>query len=100
MNRSAHETVIRPVISEKSIVQSQLGKYTFEVHPDASKIEIAAAVAVIFTVKVAEVNVLTTKAKSTRGTLSRSPVPGKTTPWRKAVITLAPGEKIQFFEGV
>jgi large subunit ribosomal protein L23 len=51
-------------------------------------------------VKVAEVNVLTTKAKSTRGTLARSPFPGKTTPWRKAVVTLAPGEKIQFFEGV
>jgi large subunit ribosomal protein L23 len=93
MSRSAHETVLRPVISEKSILQSQVGKYTF-------KIEIAAAIATLFTVKVAEVNVLTTKAKSTRGTLARSTFPGKTTPWRKAVVTLAPGEKIQFFEGV
>lgn len=100
MSRSAHETVLRPVISEKSILQSQAGKYTFAVHPDASKIEIAAAVATLFTVKVAEVNVLSTKAKSTRGALARSMYPGKTTPWRKAVVTLAPGEKIQFFEGV
>ena len=99
-SRSAHETVIRPVISEKSILQSQLGKYTFAVHADASKIEIAAAVAALFTVKVKEVNVLTTKAKETRGSLARSRFPGMTTPWRKAVITLAPGEKIQFFEGV
>ena len=100
MSRSAHEIVLRPVISEKSIMQSQAGKYTFAVHADASKIEIAAAIATLFTVKVAEVNVLTTKAKSTRGTLARSTFPGKTTPWRKAVVTLAPGEKIQFFEGV
>jgi ribosomal protein L23 len=49
---------------------------------------------------VKEVNVLTTKAKETRGTLARSRFPGKTTPWRKAMVTLAPGEKIQFFEGV
>ncbi|MEY4388802.1 MAG: hypothetical protein RLZZ432_521 [Chloroflexota bacterium] len=100
MNRTPHETVVRPVISEKSILQSQLGKYTFEVHPEASKIEIASAVASLFGVKVADVNVLTTKAKETRGTLARSRMPGKTTPWRKAVITLAAGEKIQFFEGV
>ena len=60
----------------------------------------AAAVAALFTVKVKEVNVLTTKAKETRGTLARSRFPGKTTPWRKAMVTLAPGEKIQFFEGV
>ena len=58
MSRSAHETVLRPVISEKSILQSQVGKYTFAVHADASKIEIAAAIATLFTVKVAEVNVL------------------------------------------
>ena len=100
MNRTPHETILRPVISEKSILQSQVGKYTFAVHADASKIEMAAAIAPLFTVKVAEVNVLTTKAKSTRGTLARSTYPGKTTPWRKAVVTLAPGEKIQFFEGV
>ncbi|MGI9096626.1 MAG: 50S ribosomal protein L23 [Candidatus Limnocylindrus sp.] len=99
-NRSAHETVIRPVISEKSMVQSQVGKYTFEVHGHASKIEIAEAVATLFKVKVAGVNVLTTKAKETRGTLARSRMPGTTTPWRKAVVTLAAGEKIQFFEGV
>ena len=100
MNRTPHETILRPVISEKSILQSQTGTYTFAVHADASKIEIAAAVASLFTVKVKEVNVLTTKAKETRGTLARSRIPGKTTPWRKAMVTLAPGEKIQFFEGV
>ena len=97
MNRTPHETILRPVISEKSILQSQTGTYTFAVHADASKIEIAAAVASLFTVKVKEVNVLTTKAKETRGTLARSRFPGKTTPWRKAMVTLAPGEKIQFF---
>ena len=63
MNRTPHETILRPVISEKSILQSQTGTYTFTVHADASKFELAAAVASVFTVKLKEVNVLTTKAK-------------------------------------
>jgi large subunit ribosomal protein L23 len=97
---SAHEIILRPVISEKSMDESQRGKYTFAVANDASKIQIEAAVEEIFKVKVAAVNVLTTKSKEKRGGTRRSRIAGRTTPWRKAIVTLAPGQKIEFFEAV
>ena len=50
--------------------------------------------------KVDAVNVLTTKSKAKRGGMRRSRVAGRTTPWRKAIVTLAPGQKIEFFEAV
>ena len=59
-----------------------------------------AAIEEIFKVKVASVNVLTTKSKEKRGGMRRSRVGGRTTPWRKAIVTLAPGQKIEFFEAV
>jgi large subunit ribosomal protein L23 len=97
---SAHEIILRPVISEKSMDESQRGKYTFAVVDSASKIQIEAAVEEIFKVKVVAVNVLTTKAKEKRGGSRRSRIAGRTTPWRKAIVTLAPGQKIEFFEAV
>ena len=100
MSLSAHEIILRPVISEKSMDESQHGKYTFAVHDDVSKIQVAAAVEEIFKVKVAAVNVLTTQAKVKRGGTRRSRIAGRTTPWRKAIVTLAPGQKIEFFEAV
>jgi large subunit ribosomal protein L23 len=97
---SAHEIILRPVISEKSMDESQRGKYTFAVRDDVSKIQIEAAIEEIFKVKVAAVNGLTTKSKEKRGGTRRSRVAGRTTPWRKAIVTLAPGQKIEFFEAV
>jgi large subunit ribosomal protein L23 len=97
---SAHEIILRPVISEKSMDEAQRGKYTFAVHDDASKPQIEAAVEEIFKVKVDGVTVLMTKAKQKRGGMRRTRVGGRTTPWRKAIVTLAPGEKIEFFEAV
>jgi large subunit ribosomal protein L23 len=97
---TAHEIILRPVISEKSMDESQRGKYTFAVHEDASKIQIEAAIVEIFKVKVVAVNVLTTKSKEKRGGTRRSRIAGRTTPWRKAIVTLAPGQKIEFFEAV
>ena len=108
---SAAEVVLRPVVSEKSIDQSTLtdrnpkigNKYTFRVHPEANKIQIKAAIESLYEaekVTVVAVNVLTTKAKKkSRGT-RRGRIQGATSPWRKAVVTLAAGQKIQFFEGV
>ena len=100
---SAPEIVLRPVISEKSIDESNRGKYTFAVHPDANKIQIKAAIEELYKqekVTVVSVNVLTSKAKEkTRGT-RRGRVVGHTSSWRKAIVTLAPGQKITFFEGV
>ena len=100
MSLTAHEIIIRPVISEKSMDESQRGKYTFTVHEDASKIQIEAAIVEIFKVKVVAVNVLTTKSKEKRGGTRRSRIAGRTTPWRKAIVTLAPGQKIEFFEAL
>ena len=99
---TAPEIILRPVISEKSIDESQRGKYTFAVHDDANKIQIKAAVEELYkkeNVTVVAVNVLTTKAKEKRRGTAR-PIVGHTTPWRKAIVTLAPGQKIEFFEGV
>jgi large subunit ribosomal protein L23 len=99
----AADIIRRPVISEKSIDQSGRGKYTFEVHADANKIQIKAAIEELYAkenVTVVGVNVLTTKAKAKRRGTRRGRVVGHTTPWRKAVVTLAPGQKIEFFEGV
>jgi large subunit ribosomal protein L23 len=97
---SAHEIIIRPVISEKTMDESQRGKYTFAVRDDVNKLQIEAAIEEIFKVKVAAVNVLTTKSKQKRGGMRRSRIAGRTTPWRKAIVTLAPGQKIEFFEAV
>ena len=100
MSLTAHEVVLRPVISEKSMDVSGHGKYTFEVHGDASKIQVKAAVEELFKVNVTGVNVLTTKAKEKRRGTKRGRISGFTTPWRKAIVTLAAGQKIEFFEGV
>jgi large subunit ribosomal protein L23 len=97
---TAHEIILRPVISEKSMDESQRGKYTFAVRSDVSKIQIEAAIVEIFKVKVDAVNVMTTHSKEKRGGMRRSRVAGRTTPWRKAIVTLAPGQKIEFFEAV
>jgi large subunit ribosomal protein L23 len=100
---SAHEIILRPVISEKSMDESGRGKYTFAVHEDANKIQIKAAVEELWRtegVTVVSVNVLTTKRKEKRRGTRRGRITGYTTPWRKAIVTLAPGQKIEFFEGV
>ena len=100
---TAPKIILRPVISEKSIDESGRGKYTFAVSDRANKIQIKAAIEELYAtdkVTVVSVNVLTTKAKEkSRGT-RRGRIRGTTSPWRKAIVTLAAGQKIQFFEGV
>ena len=103
MSLTAYEIILRPVISEKSMDESQRGKYTFAVHDDANKIQIKAAVEELWAkenVTVLSVNVLTTKRKEKRRGTKQGRITGWTTPWRKAVVTLAPGQKIEFFEAV
>ena len=100
MSLTAHEVVLRPVISEKSMDEAGHGKYPFAVHGDANKIMIKSAVEELFKVNVTGVNVLTTKAKEKRRGTKRGRISGFTTPWRKAIVTLAAGQKIEFFEGV
>jgi len=100
---TAADIILRPVISEKSIDESGRGKYTFAVHKDANKVQIKAAIEELYKkekVTVVAVNVLTSKAKEKRRGTKRGRVTGHTSAWRKAVVTLAPGQKIEFFEGV
>ena len=100
MTLQAAEIVLRPVISEKSLDQTQRDKYHFAVHDAANKLQIKAAVEELFKVRVVDVNVLNTKAKEKTRGRRRGRVKGYTSPWRKAIVTLAAGDKIEFFEGI
>jgi large subunit ribosomal protein L23 len=100
MTLQAAEIVLRPVISEKSMDETHRNKYTFAVHDDATKLQIKAAVQTLFKVKVLDVNVLTTQRKEKSRNRRRGRVQGWTSPWKKAVVTVAAGDKIEFFEGV
>ncbi len=100
MTLTAHEIILRPVISEKSMDETQRHKYTFAVHDDANKLQIAAAVAELFKVTVLEVNVSNTKPKEKSRNRKRGRIKGYTSPWKKAVVTVKSTDKIEFFEGV
>ena len=93
---TSHEILVRPIITEKNTMLNDQGKYTFEVLQDANKIEIKRAVEEIFNVKVAAVNTIKVPGKLRR--FGRSA--GMTRVWKKAVVTLAPGERIELFQGV
>jgi large subunit ribosomal protein L23 len=74
------------------------GKYGFEVDRDANKIEVKQAVEKAFKVTVTSVNMMTVRGKERRVARGRRMVAGS--PWKKAVVTLKTGDKIQIFEGV
>lgn len=91
------QILLRPVVTEKATaVRESANQVSFYVHPDANKIQIKKAVEAAFSVKVTHVNVVTKKAMERMKNRKVSHVAGA----RKAYVTLAPGEKIEFFEGV
>jgi large subunit ribosomal protein L23 len=100
MTLESAQVVLQPVISEKSMDETRRGKYTFRVHVDANKFQVKSAVEELFKVHVTEVNVLTTKAKEKSLNRRRGRQRGWTSPWKKAIVSIASGEKIEFFEGV
>jgi large subunit ribosomal protein L23 len=91
----ARNILIRPVISEKSYALIAEGKYTFRVNDRAHKTQIAHAVEEVFSVKVAGVRTSKVRAKPKRRGLHQ----GRTRAWKKAIVQLAPGERIELFEG-
>ena len=97
MTSIVHDVLIRPVISEKSVAQTERNNYTFAVARDANKFQIKDAVQTQFKVDVLGVRVLTVKPKEKR---RGRRTPGMTAGWRKAVVTIAEGQKIELFEAV
>ncbi len=88
--------IIRPVVSEKSYGLLDDGVYTFVVDPRATKIQIASAIESIFNVRVAKVNTLNRKGKRKRN--RRSATYGQRPDTKRAIVTLAPGGRIDLFE--
>ena len=85
------DIIIAPVITEKAAIQAENNIYTFKVAADANKTEIKKAIEAAFGVKVVKVNTLNTKSKAKR--VGR--YTGKTQTYKKAIITLKDGEKIE-----
>jgi large subunit ribosomal protein L23 len=91
-----YEVLRRPLVTEKSTVLQGLNKYAFEIADGANKLQIKQAVEKAFKVTVTGVNVITMQGKKKR--MGRREF--VTLPWKKAIVTLKPGDKIEFFEGV
>jgi len=96
--KSMYDVIIRPIITEQSMEQTDIKKYVFEVAPDATKAEIKSAVEGIFNVKVDKVNTLNVLGKKKRN--GQYPA-GYRKNWKKAVVKLTDDSKtIEFFEGM
>ena len=91
-----YQVLRRPLITEKNTGLQSLGKYAFEVAGEANKRQVGKAVEKAFKVKVTAVNIVSVHGKERR--IGRYRV--LTQPWKKAIVTLKPGDSIQFFEGV
>ena len=93
---NAHQIIIRPLITEKNTNLMSLNKYSFEVNRSANKTQIRQAVEEIFNVTVTGVHTLNVRGKLRR----RGNRFGYTSDWKKAIVTLAEGDRIELFEGV
>ena len=91
-----YEVLRRPLITEKNTVLQTQGKYAFEVAGEANKHQVKQAVEKAFKVTVTAVNMMTVPGKTRR--VGRRQV--LTQSWKKAIVTLKPGDKIELFEGV
>jgi large subunit ribosomal protein L23 len=91
----AHQVIIEPVVSEKSYALMADGKYTFRVDDRAHKTQIARAVEEIFDVRVSAVRTSKVRSKPKRRGLHS----GRTRSWKKAVVQLGSGDRIELFEG-
>ena len=92
-----YDVLKRPLVTEKTTLQGDEAQYTFEVDRRANKMQVKDAVETAFEVKVVMVRIINVPAKMGhhgRRIITKRPA------WKKAVVTLAPGSTIQFFEGV
>ncbi|MDR0881536.1 MAG: 50S ribosomal protein L23 [Candidatus Adiutrix sp.] len=92
----AHEILFRPLVTEKSMLaRENNNQFAFRVNPQATKLDIANAVEKAFEVKVLEVRTVNVLGKNKR----RGRIMGKRADWKKAIVRLAPGHSIKYFEG-
>ena len=97
MNPKTYRILKRPLVTEKSTIEKdQRNKLFFQVDRDANKIEIKEAVETIFKVNVLDVATLNMKGKYKRVGRKYSKAPD----WKKAVVTIKAGQRVEFFEGV
>ena len=91
-----YDIIRRPLITEKTTIQKEMAnQVSFEVDRRANRVEIKRAVEKIFNVRVVDVRTMQIKGKTKR----RGRIVGKRRDWKKALVTLGPGERIGFFEG-
>ena len=93
---NAHDVIQRPVLSEKAVMAIESGKYAFFVHPDANRTQIKDAVETVFEVDVVKINLVQVRGKNKR--MGRTV--GRTADRKKAIVTLAAGQRIQQLEGL
>ena len=91
----ASQVLLAPIVSEKSYASTVTGQYTFKVHKDAHKTQVRQAVEELFEVKVVGVNLIKMPAKPKRRGMTKGTRPG----WKKAIVELKAGDKIDIFEG-
>ena len=105
LTKSPYQIIVRPIVTEKTVAGGAENKYTFVVARDANKYEIAEAIERIQadaknTVNVTTVNTMVVKGKSRMGRFFKRANRGKTSDWKKAIVTLRPGQSIELVEGV
>jgi large subunit ribosomal protein L23 len=88
--------LVKPLVTEKVSYLSPYGQYVFEVSPKTNKIEIAKAIERAYGVKPLGVNIIRVRGKKVRSGKTL----GMTKKWKKAIVTLKPGDKIEIHEGV
>jgi large subunit ribosomal protein L23 len=93
---NAHQIILRPLITEKNTNLMAYNKYSFEVDRNANKTQIKRAIEEIFKVSVTKVHTMNMRGKMRR----RGMRFGYTADWKKAIVTLAEGDRIELFEGV
>jgi large subunit ribosomal protein L23 len=92
----SYDIIKRPIVTEKTNNQKDsANQVTFEVDPGANRIEVKRAVEKIFNVKVSDTRTMHVRGKYKR----RGRTLGRRRSWKKAIVTLMPGERIEFFEG-
>jgi large subunit ribosomal protein L23 len=103
--KNPYEIILRPIVTEKTVSAGALNKYTFAVAKEANKYEIASAIETIQSdaknpINVVTVNTLIVKGKIRRGNFFKRRNKGRSSDWKKAVVTLKPGQQIEVVEGV